>query len=324
MMLRASSILVALAACGEVTSPQDDQPQWSIDHETDGALLGVWGTGPTDVWAVGGQTGRALVLHGNGKTWTPVEVDARATLFTAYGFTGTDVYAVGESGTIIHYDGNTWTRMESGTTQPLFGLWGATADDVWIVGGDVSGAPGSAVVLRGNRHGFTRVQDVPAGMMPRTLFKVHGFATDNVIMVGNDGVLRWDGAVWSRDEVPMVVPLFSTWGRDASDYYAVGGIDAGEILHSDGTQWRLAFELPIGAALRGVFATANEPTIAVGASSLVFEIDEQSTIAQAMLPELGTASFLHTVWGDGAGTIYVAGSNYPQVTKGLILRRDGR
>lgn len=146
-------------------------------------------------------------------------------MFSVYGFSGSDVYAVGDAGLILHYDGAAWTRIESGTTQPLFGLWGASGDDVWIVGGNIAGAAGSAVVLRGNARGFAPVQ-LPAELVPNALFKVHGFSAADVIMVGSDGVVRWDGAAWSRDAMPATAPLFSTWGRNANDYYAVAATPA--------------------------------------------------------------------------------------------------
>ena len=323
-MTRASILIaIAVAGCGRVTAAPDDPPSWSIDHATHaGALLGVWGTGPDDVWAVGGEPAHALVVHGDGTTWTGVGVNAGGILFSVYGFARTDVYAVGEAGLILHYDGAAWSRIDSGTTQPLFGLWGASGDDVWIVGGDTTGSAGSAVVLRGNAHGFAPVQGIPAELMPNALFKVHGFAADNVMMVGNNGVVRWTAGAWSRDAVPTAAPLFSTWGRSASDYFAVGGFAAGEILHSDGAHWTQMFELQTGVGLSGVFATEGEPAIAVGANAHVFEIDGASAIAEAVLPDLGAATLLHAVWGDGAGTTYVAGSDYPLATTGVILRRQ--
>lgn len=324
MTLRASILIaVAVAACGGVTTAPDDPPAWTIDHATRaGALLGVWGTGADDVWAVGGEPAQALVLHNDGTTWTRTGVAAAGILFSVYGFARTDVYAVGEGGLILHYDGAAWARIDSGTTRPLFGLWGASGDDVWIVGGDVQGGAGSAVVLRGNARGFAPVQSIPADLLPNALFKVHGFSADNVMMVGSTGVVRCSAGAWSRDAVPTTAPLFSTWGRSASDYFAVGGLDAAEILHSDGTHWTQMFELLTGVGLSGVFAAADEPAIAVGANAHVFEIDGASAIVEPVLPDLGAATLLHAVWGDGAGTTYVAGSDYPLATTGVILRRQ--
>jgi photosystem II stability/assembly factor-like uncharacterized protein len=317
MMLGAS----LTAACGDV----EPDARWTVDHATtDGVLLGVWGSGPNDVWAVGGQADRSLVLHGDGTSWTPFDISSRSLLFSVYGFSATDVYAVGERGLIVHYDGTTWTRVESGTDRHLFGLWGSSGDDVWIVGGDVSKPDGSAIVLRGARGSFEAVE-LPDDLAPNALFKVHGFAPDDVMIVGNEGrVLRWNGTQWRKDPVPTSGPLFSTWGRGADDVYAVGGRGSGEIVHFDGQQWRQVVELHTGQGLSGVFTSPDGPTIAVGPSALVFELDRDRSLVHAKLPELDPLPFLHAVWGDGHGTTYTVGGDllrYPRPMGGVVLSR---
>lgn len=318
------------AACGgmELTGDEptlDSEGSWTLDHATsDGVLLGVWGSGPNDVWAVGGQADRSLVLHGDGTSWTPMEVPSTSLLFSIYGFSDSDVYAVGERGLILHYDGTTWVRVESGTELPLFGLWGASGDEVWIVGGAPPGRAGSAVVLRGARGSF-EVVELPAELAPRVLYKAHGFASDDVMLVGSESaVLRWNGTEWSRDPVPTSVPLFSTWGRGADDVYAVGGGGGGEILHFDGQVWSQVAELPTGSGLSGVFTSSDGPTVVVGAHSFVFELGRDGSLVQARIPELDPVPFLHGVWGDGNGTTYAVGGDlpaYPRTMSGVILSR---
>jgi len=323
--MRIHSLMLGAAlvtACGGV-EPTDDSASWTLDHTTtDGALLGVWGSGPNDVWAVGGQADRSLVLHGDGTSWTQIPVSSTAMLYLIYGFSDSDVYAVGEGGLILHYDGQSWVRVESGTSVSLFGLWGASGDDVWIVGGDISGPPGSAVVLRGAHGSFSAV-DLPPDLAPNVVFKAHGFAPDDVVMVGAGGaVLRWNGLEWRREPVPTSEPLRATWGRAAEDIYCVGGSGIGEILHFDGQQWSQVAELPTGEGLSGVFTSSDEPTFAVG-SHFVFEVGRDG-LQQARLPELDPVSSLHGVWGDEHGTTYVVGGDlslYPRPMNGVILSR---
>ena len=45
-----------------------------------------------------------------------------------------DVFAVGDVGTIVHYDGTGWSVMSSGTHRCLAGVWGSSASDVFVVG----------------------------------------------------------------------------------------------------------------------------------------------------------------------------------------------
>lgn len=312
------------AACGGVEPAVDSDVAWKLDHATtDGVLLGVWGSSPTDVWAVGGQVDRSLVLHGDGTSWRPFEVPSGSLLYTVYGFSDADVYAVGERGLILHYDGTAWTRVASNTALPLFGLWGASGDDVWIVGGDIFGPSGSAVVLRGTR-GVFEVVDLPEALTPNVLFKVHGTASDDIMMVGAGGtVLRSNGTEWRRDPVPTREPLFSTWGRDADDVYAVGGSGAGEVLHFDGTQWSEVIALPTGQGLRSVFTSTDGPAVAVG-PNFIFDIGRDGSVVQAQLPELDPDPVLHGVWGDQNGTTYATGGDlysYPRSMSGVILSR---
>ncbi|MBS1120127.1 MAG: hypothetical protein H6Q90_2355 [Deltaproteobacteria bacterium] len=326
--MRISSLMlgaVLAAGCGGMDTAIDRDDRWTLDHATTaGGLLGVWGSGPSDVWVVGGQTDRSLVLHGDGTGWTPFDVSSTSLLFSVYGFTDSDVYAVGEHGLILHYDGKTWVTVESGTDLPLYGLWGASGEDVWIVGGGLSGPAGSAVVLRGARGSF-HVVDLPADLAPNVLFKAHGFASDDVMLVGGGGaVLRWNGVQWRRDPVPTSASLFATWGRGADDAYAVGGSGTGEILHFDGQAWSQVNEGPIGSGLNGVFTSLEGPTIAVGPESVVIELGRDGSLVQPRLPKLDPAPFLHGVWGDGHGTTYAVGGDlfaYPGPMTGVILSR---
>lgn len=324
--MRNATWLIAafVTACGTSAPTTDDPGTWTVDRAgTDGALLGVWGSGAHDVWAVGGQADQSLILHGDGARWSPVTVPGGSLLYSVYGFSASDVYAVGEGGLILHFNGTTWSHVASGTSMTLFGLWGASGDDVWIVGGDLAAADGSAVVLRGARDSFAPVA-LPAGMAPNVLFKAHGFAADDVMLVGDGGaVLRWDGAQWHRDPVPTRDPLRSTWGRGANDVYAVGGSTSGEILHFDGSAWSEVAALPIGQGLRGVYTSATGPTFTVGLD-LVFELGRDGVETQADIPALDPVPDLHGVWGDPDGVTYVVGGDlyaYPSAMSGVILRR---
>ena len=57
-----------------------------------------------------------------------------STFYAIWGSSSTDVYAVGDGGTILHYDGNTWSNMPSGTSDTLSAVWGSSSSDVYTVG----------------------------------------------------------------------------------------------------------------------------------------------------------------------------------------------
>jgi hypothetical protein len=62
------------------------------------ALVGLWGSGPNDIFAVGKG---GAILHYDGSDWTPEAVPTSADLRAVWGAAG-EVLAVGASGTILH------------------------------------------------------------------------------------------------------------------------------------------------------------------------------------------------------------------------------
>jgi hypothetical protein len=317
--------IAALLAAGCGGGGDDMSGTWEVDVAVEGGgLVSVWGTGPDDVWAAGGGAGGGLVLHNDGQRWTPVDTGALSKLWWIYGFAPEDVYAVGEHGLILHYDGSSWQQAESGTDATLYGVWGASRDDVWIVGGD-GVQEGGAVILRGNGTSFRRVTDLPGSITPAALFKAYGYAADDIIMVGSGGtVLRSDGTTWRRDPPLTSEPLYSLWGRAEDDIFAVGGWDAGTVLHLDGEGWS-EIDSSAGSGLSGVFTAPDSPTIAVGRDAYVLEILPDGTEVEPQLPALASGTVFHGVWGDSAGTTYAVGGDLlsvPAPTRGVILRRQ--
>ena len=57
--------------------------------------------------------------------WTSMNSGTTYYLGGVWGSSGTDVFAVGGSGTILHYDGTNWSAMTSGTAEYLYGVCGA-------------------------------------------------------------------------------------------------------------------------------------------------------------------------------------------------------
>lgn len=80
-------------------------------------------------------------------------------LSDVWGPSSSDVFAVGEGGTIQHYDGNAWSAMSSGTTDNLRGIYGSSSSNVFA-GGD------SGIILHYDgytwRQVMTELDGVPA------------------------------------------------------------------------------------------------------------------------------------------------------------------
>jgi hypothetical protein len=67
-------------------------------------------------------------------SWSASTSGTSQDLYDIWGTSSSDIYAVGQSGTILHYDGTVWSAMTSGTTDELYGVWGSTSSDIYAVG----------------------------------------------------------------------------------------------------------------------------------------------------------------------------------------------
>ncbi|MCZ7584067.1 MAG: hypothetical protein M5R36_12425 [Deltaproteobacteria bacterium] len=132
---------------GDDDSGDDDTAPvtWTaMDSGVTGDLYGVWGTGPSDVYAVGANS---RVLHYDGVAWAQVTVPPAGTLYGVWASSPTDVYAVSENSAILHYDGATWSA-DVWNMVYFYGVTGTSPDNVYVVG--EHGYLWNPVVLRFN------------------------------------------------------------------------------------------------------------------------------------------------------------------------------
>ena len=136
-----------------------------------------------------------------------------------WGTSSTDVFAVGDSGTILHYDGAAWSPMNSGTARGLDSVWGSSPSDVFAVGwsGTILHCDGAAWSL------------MSSGIAER-LYGVWGSSSSDIFAVGRWGtILHCDGAAWSLMSSGIAERLYGVWGSSSSNVFAVGS--DGTIMH---------------------------------------------------------------------------------------------
>jgi hypothetical protein len=93
------------------------------------AVSAGWASDTNDVWFVG-----LHAFHYDGARWTCAHIPSNAYLQGVWGSSRTDVWAVGNAGTILHFDGATWTSVSSPTTSNLYSVWTSGPCDVWAIG----------------------------------------------------------------------------------------------------------------------------------------------------------------------------------------------
>lgn len=298
---------------------------WQRVHEgLPGALLSVWGTSATDVWTVGADARDGAgpqVLHFDGEAWTRVDTGlTQGDLWWVFGFADGPIYMGGDGGVIVRRDGDTFTVMDTPSTGTIYGIWGSSPDDLWAVGGESDASGGFAWRLVGDAW-------VPEASLPAdvatdaALWKAFGTATDDVWLVGSNGVsLHWDGASLSAGDTGVGSSLFTVYAKDGL-YTAVGGLATGIIVEGDGTTWRNVTPDPPPMGLAGVSLGDGGLGIAVGMSGSVYVRDDGGWAPED--PGLLVRENLHGAWVDDDGGLWAVGGQTltPPLTDGVMIHR---
>ena len=53
--------------------------------------------------------------------------------YNVWGVSSSDIYAVGDYGTIAHYDGSKWATMDGGGKNYLISVWGTNKSNIFVV-----------------------------------------------------------------------------------------------------------------------------------------------------------------------------------------------
>ncbi|MGB0715407.1 MAG: WD40/YVTN/BNR-like repeat-containing protein [Phycisphaerae bacterium] len=294
---------------------------WSepYDATDDGFLSAAWGTGPDNVYIVGGQPDSGVILHFDGTDYARETIPDVPILIWAFGFGEDEIYAVGEQGAVLLFDGTAWTELDSGTDIDLFGVWGSSPDDIWMVGGEAGF--GSPVILRYDGTTFENVPVPETDREDSALLKVWGTAADDVFAVGEQGlILRYDGTSWTQQPSGTSEDLVALWGTGSDNIVAVGGRANAAVLTYDGTSWSVR-STPGLAGLNGVFLV--EPDVAVIGGLVGTLADFNIVSGDVTLASSTTIDTIHAIFEDGAGTFYaVGGQNFGSPFTGVLLVRD--
>jgi hypothetical protein len=211
-------------------------------------VTSLWGTGPKDLWAVGGTED-----DGNGHS----------------------------AGRALHYDGNRWTSQTIVTGRRIAyrAIWGSPGTGAWIHGVEVKSGTSSAVVLRRPAGATGATAWTPLALSPDPLFAASLSSDDSVWLGGVDsqgvpfqsywhGTKEADGGFdftqtdrfsWERSAVAF-------WGMAPNDTWVVG--ESGLVEHWNGTTWQPAAiattPLPVVKSLYGIWGTSSTDFWIVG------------------------------------------------------------
>jgi len=219
-----------------------DGSSWTrMDSGTSVALNGVWGTGPNDVYAVGGYSSPSMegqpddvlgvVLHYDGSSWSEMWSGTTACLKALWAGGPNDIHAVGgisyHQSSVLHYDGSDWSVLWTGSGGGIKGVWGTGPSNVFAVGSTIA-LYYSGLLLRYDGLQWSPIS-VAAG---EGLNGIWGSGPNDIFAVGEDGtVLHYDGVPsawegppsWRSMSTGTTDSLNAVWGSGPMDVFAVGG-----------------------------------------------------------------------------------------------------
>lgn len=286
------------------------------------ALLGVSGTSPTNVIAVGADPHDGLgpyVLKYNGQCWARLRTGATGALWwISFNQIGGAFYMVGDGGLILRYDlsTNEFQRQLTPGSATLFGIWGERVDSIWAVGRDSVGEVG---VLWHYDGGAWRPVDL-SPLFPETvpvLFKIWGRNEHDVYAVGAAGtILHFDGERWGKIDSGTNRPLFTVHGNNDL-VVATGGFGDGVIVEDDGSGFTNRAPRGIDQT-NGVFVPPNGLAVGVGINASFALRDSSGWIITPT--DLDTRRDFHAVWMDPEGGWWVVGGNLSEdLSDGILV-----
>ena len=308
-----------------VTNPQ---LTWSTSNQevatvtsSGGATATVRGTGAGQAAievSAGSRRARAVVtsswaLPSPGRRWFDFGLaSTRRSLWDAWGSSPSDVWFVGEAGTVLHFDGTAFRQSPSGTGADFRGVHG-TGSAVWAVGVNDDGTG----EIRRHRDGRWLPELVPA--ITAHINDVWASSDLDAWAVGWAGdrgiALRSNGSSWAEFQLPNgVTALKGVWGSGPEDVWMVGD---NVVLHFNGQTMEPAGPSVIGG-LRSVWGVGPDRLWAVGDGQVLSYAEGTWTDITSDVP-LGPSGVpdYRAVSGVGDADVWIASND------GMLALFDG-
>lgn len=252
-----TALAACIASCGddgtEPTQTSVWRSSWSHPLPSGATIRGLGGWTEFDQWAVG--DGGSIARY-RGLGLTAVASPTTNTLRDVVAFSATQVFMVGDNGTII---GPGLTLQSSPTTNDLHSLFGFSASNLIAVGAN-------GTIIQNDGGGWQSVTSPTSA----DLYGVWALANGERVAVGAGGVVIYSDGVAPWTVVPSFTSsdLNAVWADKPGDWFAVG--DAGEIWQDRGAGW-IPMTSPRSDDFYDVFGSDSAYVWAVGdADSILF------------------------------------------------------
>jgi hypothetical protein len=202
-------------------------------------VFGLWGSSPSDVWAVGGNgTDGGFAWRYDGSAWAdaglPADAPAKTSLFKIWGRNADDVWMVGSNGIALHWDGSAFSYGDTGTTRTLFTVH-ANAERFIAVGGF-----GDGVILENDGNGWQDVTPLDGTAKVRRVVGVCATAEATFAAGDYASILRREADGWAMVDTRLELgaDFHAVWLDPSGGVWAVGGqtsalpLADGALVHS--------------------------------------------------------------------------------------------
>jgi len=215
-----------------------------------------------DIW-----TCTSAAYHFNDNEWYVYGTNNSTWIFNGYvqsiwGNSSSDVYFVGDNGSIVHYDGTTFTLMDSGTKLLLRDVAG-NGEHVFVVGRNYSGEN----VVLSLENGQWQILYQPIDFKNEYYTAVNVYS-DVAFFITKTGVLQYN--FMKKKSVLEEVKPIKEWMYNYIEVQNVNDIlllsGDGRVLHFNGVRWKESrdLDLPTTEFYQGNLALKGNLAVAVG------------------------------------------------------------
>ncbi len=335
--------LLFAAGCDEdvtdPTFPEPPVPPASI------WFLGVWGSGPDDIFVVG-QPG--LIFHWNGTGWQQEESGTTAPLTDVWGDGAGTVYATGHGGVILRRSGGIWSPMNSGTDKNLFAI-GSYENTVMaagmkgtlrrLVGGVWQNAP-ELIYRRDPQQTILDTLQLSEDIESLTAVAHYGVTGSYGTVLMSDQSAPLPRADWQLRQVAAGVE----WVTCAASSELVAGnfiaTDGGRLfrLRIDETNrlvWAACYSPALGTRIYGVFTTTGltdpddpqsleaGPAWVVTTDGRILRVDPPYLGAPSLTEVYADDLMLFDIWGTSSTNLYAVGVDGRVLRYRLVTPGEG-
>jgi len=141
-----SIIFYTASSCDEnIYIPSEDQPgrrdyEWNIDTITSfNPLYRLWGSSPTDLWAITSGNPNENIYHFDGTQWVTGTYFILYAPYSIFGFEYNNIYIGAEQGRIYNFNGEGWIEIAALTKDGhkdigFDNLWGTSSNNLYACG----------------------------------------------------------------------------------------------------------------------------------------------------------------------------------------------